>query len=70
MTKLCGTRKSFIILSIIQVFILGCNPVTSTLNTIPYEHQITLLYIVIALFHVVRSVLFKYPFIVFSLVPL
>lgn len=61
-TKLCGTRRAYLILSLIQVFIMGFNPVVSTLNTIPYENQITLLYCVIASFHVVRSVLFKYLF--------
>lgn len=48
-------------MSFIQVAVLACHPVVSTLNRISLQGVVATLYSVISSFHIIRSILFKYP---------
>ena len=61
-SHLCGTKQACIVLSLIQVVILACHPIVSTLSHVSFQSTITVLYSVISSFHIIRSILFKYPF--------
>ncbi len=60
-SRLCSTQRSYIGMSFIQVAILACHPVVSTLNHISLQGVVAALYSVISSFHIIRSILFKYP---------
>lgn len=60
-SRLCGTKQACIVLSLIQVVILACHPIVSALNHVSLQNTITVLYSVISSFHIIRSILFKYP---------
>lgn len=46
---------------VIQTVILACHPVVSALNRISLQNTVALLYVIISSFHIIRSILFKYP---------
>ena len=55
------TTASVIVLSLIQVFVLAFTPIASTLNNLDLQGTVTVLFIMISSFHIIRSVIFKYP---------
>ena len=55
------TTTSVIVLSLIQVFVLAFTPIASTLNHLDLQGTVTVLFIMISSFHIIRSVIFKYP---------
>lgn len=60
-SAVCSTRTSYLVLSVVQVFVLALNPVVSMMNQVDAMQEVVLLYIVISTFHIIRSILFKYP---------
>lgn len=61
------TRTSYWVLSVVQVFVLALHPLVSTLNSLGTTQEIAVLYGMISTFHIIRSILFKYPILLFGL---
>lgn len=59
--KAWRTTTSILILSSIQLVVLGVTPVVSVLNNLSLRDIVVLLFVVISAFHIVRSIMFKYP---------